>query len=620
MKVRITDLLDQFEDYYGTLEPGETGEEQPKGKETITVKQSKHSFSWKQGLSLAAALAVVVLAGFGISSLLKNRKPQSVTPADGISDTKDEVKEPAAEDVRNVEIPLSDEDQKSVNLFLTYLSQQGITEFVPGKVSEYELASFVHLYFKLNDRDAIKYQTETVYGDTIYETFTLEQANAITERFFGVTLHPAEGTDYTLQNGNNYILHEQYHDGIFWFPAADGDMHTGFSVCDTVNKNSEGELEITFTTYNVHDIDDYYDKFETVYTGLRIPAAEDLVGEGELFKTMHGNAKLRPVKDGWLLLVYEARVLEDGPDHREDDEEWPQEYPVTEYRLEGDVFKMHGEVNAYRYEPLPMDDGYQIVLHSYAESALDSVGKMSLEPDSEHDGYANWTMYGPNGNAFVSGSSITGRFCFTMSHSFEKVLEMTEAKIENKEMMEQKAKDFVALFPDIVGELVLDHWDYDTCYYHDERSSEMKDVEVPAITYYFRTPTGGRQKLAMREGYEAPIVCGDSGVLDLDYNCFSVTVWPDGTVVKADNYLTNANIVGNGTVRLPEEEDMENLLSFFSSTAENDTLVITAIKPTQYGVYFGSADIEPDVVVEYYYASKPDEKQSTLFVLRGLTD
>ncbi len=618
MKVRITDLLDHFEDHYGTLEPRETGEEQPKGKETITVKQSKHSFSWKQGLSLAAALAVVVLAGFGISSLLKNRKPQSVTPADSISDTGDDVKDPAAEDLRDVELPLSDEDQKSVNLFLTYLSQQGITEFVPGKVGEYELASFVHLYFKLNDKDKIVYRTE---NDESYETFTLEQANDVLSRFFGVTVSPVEGTDYTVQNGSNYAVHEQYHDGIFWFPAADGDMHTGFSVCDTVNKTAEGDLEITFTTYDVYDIDDYFNKFDASYIGMRIPEAEALVGEGELFKTMHGNAKLHPTKDGWQLMVYEARLLENGPEHREDDEEWPEEYPVTEYRLEGDVFKLHGEVKAYRYEPLPMDDGYQIVLHSYAERVLDSVGQMSLEQNSAHDGYANWSMYGPNGNSFASGSSVTGRFTWQLAPTFETILAMTEAKIEDREMMEQKATEFVGMFTDITGELVLDHWAEDTCYYHDERVSEPKDVAVPAITYYFRSADGAADHvLLMQPRYEAPVRSGDSNVLDLPYNCFYVTVWPDGTVASASNYITTAEIVDNGTVRLPEGKDMDELLSFFTSYTENDTLVITAIYPSQFGVYFGSADIEPDVIVEYYFASKPDEKQSTIFVLRGLTD
>ena len=617
MKVRITDLLDQLEDDYGTLRCEEADARVPGSKETITVKQSKHSFGWKQGLSLAAALGVVVLGGFGAARLLKSHKPKLNGQAAGTTVTDTSAEKPVPNAVRDVEIPLSDADQKSVNRFLTNLSQQGITEFIPGSVGEYDLVSFVHLYLKLNESDQMIYRSE---NDESYETFTLEQANEVLSRFFGLTVSPSEGTDYTVQNGDNYAAHEQFHDGIFWFPAADGDMHTWFSVCDTVNKTEDGDLEVTFTTYNVHDIDDYYDKFDSVYTGLRIPEAEALVGDGELFKTMHGNAKLHPTESGWQLLVYEARILENGPDHREEDEEWPAEYPVTKYRTEGDVIKLHGEVKAYRYEPLPMDDGYQIVLHSYTENVLDSVGQMSLESDSHHDGYANWSMYGPNGNAFASGSDITGRFSYSMDPEFDRVLAMTEAEIEDQGMLEQKAKDFVGMFTDITGELVLDHWASDVCYYHDERASELQDVSVPAMTFYFRTAEGGRQNLPMQEGYEVPVTCGDSNVLDLSYNCFYVTVWPDGTVVRADNYITSASIVDNGSVPLPEEEDLWRLLSFTTSFSENDTMVITGITPIEYSVYFGSADIEPAVLVDYYFESDPAQKQSTIFILRGLMD
>ena len=612
MKVRITDLLDQLEDNYGTLRSEQADAEVPAVKETITVKQSKHSFGWKQGLSLAAALGVVVLGSFGIGRLLKSRKPQGGNQPQSI--TQSNPSTPVLEQVRDVDIPLSDADQKSVNLFLTALSQQGITEFNPEKAGEYELVSFVHLYLKLNENDKLLYRSE---NDESYETFTLEQANEVLTRFFGLTVSPAEGTDYTLQNGDNYAAHEQFHDGIFWFPAADGDMHTGFSVCDTVNKTEEGDLEVTFTTYNVHDIDDYFDKFDSVYTGLRIPEAEALVGDGELFKTMHGNAKLHPTESGWQLLVYEARILEDGPGHREDDEEFPEEYPVTEYRLEGDVFKAHGEVQAYRYEPLPMEDGYQIVLHNYAEAALNSEGLMSLDADSVHDGYANWGMYGPNGNAFASGSDITGRFSFNLAPGFDKILEMTEAKIEDPDMMQRKAVEFAALFSDITGEIALDHSQEDTCHYHDERASELQDVTVSAITYYFRPVGKAYETRPMQEGLEVPVRSGDSNVLDLPYDCFYVTVWPDGTVISACNYITRAEIVQADTVRLPEEEDIWKIMEFMTSFTENDTVVITSIEPTMYGVYFGSGNIDPDITVEYYYASDPDNKQSTVFDLRG---
>ncbi len=618
MKVRITDLLDEFDDNYGTLRNEQADAEVPISKETITVQQSKHRFGWKQGLSLAAVLGVVVLGGFGVSRMLKARKTPAVTPADSITETQPpETGDLVQHDIRRqVQVPLTDEDQESVNRFLSYLSQQGITEFAPGKMSEYQLVSFAHLYYKINDHDAIAYKTKEVYSDTMYETITLEQANAVVERFFGATLEPVDGTDYTVQNGDNYVIHEEYHDGIFWFPAADGDMHTAFSVCDTVNKTAEGDLEITFTAYDVNNIDDYFDKFETVYLGLRIPEAENLVGEGELYKTMHGSAMLRPTEDGWELLAYEARILEDGPGHREDDEEWPEEYPVENVRVKLDVFTRHGEVQTYRYEPVPMDDGYQIVLHSYAEQVLGCP--LSLDQDSPHDGYANWGMEGGDGSAYASGSDITGRFVFNLAPSFDKILEMSETKIEDPDMMQRKAEEFAALFFDITGEITLDHAQEDDCHYHDERSSELRDLTVPAVTFCFRQPEGKLPMLPLQDGYEVPVLCGDSNVLDLPYHCFSVTVWPDGTVVRADNYISCAGIVKNDTLRLPEEADLNRLLvGFITSFAENDTMVVTGVRADQFSVYFGTADIEPAVVVDYYFESAPEEKQSTMFILRG---
>ena len=613
MKVRITDLLDQLEDNYGTLSGEYADDALPVGKETMTVKQSKHRFSWKQGLSLAAALGVVVLGGFGAAKLWKAHRQQPVAPAESISASEDnDPTTPTGEDP--VEIVPDDETQTGLNRFLTCLAQQGITDFDPQEAGEYELVSFAHLYLKLNERDKIVYRTE---DDESYETFTLEQANEVLTRFFGVTVSPAEGTDYTEQNGSNYAVHEQFRGGLFLFPAADGDPHTEFSVCDKVLQYEGGVYEVTFTTYDVNNYDDYYDKFDTVYTGLRIPESEALVGEGELFKTVHGTALLVAEDGGWTLLRCEGSRIEVGPGHREDDEEWPEEYPVENYRLEPangeSVFAQSGELKAYRYTQLPAAEDYISILEGFLLH--------TLVPDTEtmHDGYANHFAQWEDCNAAVSGSSVTGRFSFTFQPPTAYIEGMVGRTVDNRSEMEAQARAFVDRFVGITGELELAEVRPVTCSYNLYPSEDSTDVDIEALCFRFvsKDPT---VRLEIQDGLLAPVNCGDSTLEDLSEHSFTVTVLPDSTIISADNYITTADIAEDGTVRMIDESDMQTLLKFMTSFAENDTLVITSIRADGFSVYFGRPEIEPLITVEYYFESDPETKLSTEMVLPGLFD
>ena len=71
MKLKITDLMSLYEDDRRPLTPAEEPERRDPTEQAATqVKQSKHAFGWQQGLSLAAALGIVVLGGFGLQRLL----------------------------------------------------------------------------------------------------------------------------------------------------------------------------------------------------------------------------------------------------------------------------------------------------------------------------------------------------------------------------------------------------------------------------------------------------------------------------------------------------------------------------------------------------------------------
>ena len=300
------------------------------------------------------------------------------------------------------------------------------------------------------------------------------------------------------------------------------------------------------------------------------------------------------------------------------EEEWPQEYPIADCRLADGAIAQTGELNKYRYVQLDGAERYHDIVSQYLFRFLgDDLG---AEEDSPHDGYANWFITGENGGASVSGSSITGRFSYSMQPDFDRILQASASEITDPAAMERAARDFAALFSGITGELELLGSEEQEAYYHDERTNEMKDITVPVLVYTFRSKVHSELSLDIQEGLSAPVCCGSSDSADLAVHCFTATVWPDGTVVAADNNITAAAVEEAGTTRMIGESDLPVLVEFFTSYVENDTLVIESMRANSYSVYFGSADIEPTVTVEYRFESDPDTLLTSEFVLPGLFD
>lgn len=297
------------------------------------------------------------------------------------------------------------------------------------------------------------------------------------------------------------------------------------------------------------------------------------------------------------------------------EEDWPQEYPLDGYVLIDGAIAQTGSLNVYRYQQLPGAENYMNLAADYVRQALDCGDALTMQEDSPHDGYANWFMQAPNGNASISGSSITGRFCFSLYPGFDRVLEMSETAITDPGALEQAARDFVGRFSDITGELVLLQTRENPQSYHDERREGMYDITVPALAFTFCSAEHSRLELPVQEGLMAPVLCGDSNIEDLRVHCFTVTVWPDGTVVWGDNYITRAEAVPDGTVAMLDESNLSELTSYVTSLTEHDTLVIEEIRADAFSVYFGHALIEPLLTMRYHLASNPDEHLSTDFVM-----
>ena len=293
------------------------------------------------------------------------------------------------------------------------------------------------------------------------------------------------------------------------------------------------------------------------------------------------------------------------------EEEWPEEYPIESYRLLDGAITQTGRLSKYRYVQLEGAENYMNLLGDYVRETLHCGDELRMEEDSPHNGYANWNYYTPNGNAFVSGSSITGRFTFHLVPTFSRILEMTEREITDRDAMRQAAEDFAARFFGITGNLEIMECNDDQMYYHDERQSGMHDVTIPVTVFTFRSLTESSPKLDIQDGLAAPIVCGDSTVEDLHVHVLTVTVWPDGTVARANNYITKAKIVPDGTVRMVDESDLPELIQYLTSFAEHDTVVVERMRADSFSVYFGNATVDPLLTVTYYFESDPTEKRTT---------
>ena len=250
--------------------------------------------------------------------------------------------EPAAEQNNVQAIDLSE-----INWQLTYLAEQGIEKLETDLDEEYELAQFVHIYLKRHrdpGSDQLLYQSDETGS---YETVGLDWVNLILDNMFGKTLSPIEGTDYTVLRGENYAQHESYHDGFFWWPAADGDTSTRFARCDWA-RQKDGQVETSFMVYEADPaymeqqrsqditLDPGVDPEDWIWNQLiRMDDAElqTHIAAGEIIPIRTGTAKLQKhEQQGWRLLSYvtEPAALPTREDSAEDPEPVPESELPTE--------------------------------------------------------------------------------------------------------------------------------------------------------------------------------------------------------------------------------------------------------------------------------------------------
>lgn len=304
MKYKITDLMDLYEDKNCPLTPLDKNmQKMEENKEIIEVKASKHAFDWKQGLALAATVALLVVSGFGVKALLN--RTNTTTPATNPGHTEASVVETmkqteaketeasietvemtthAVETSAPKEIPTLADVQPMLNPLLTLFAEQNIRNFDSWTADEEELVNFAQLYFSL-------------HGGKGTKSATLEQLNEFLNKTVGRTVSPEDGASYH----NGFI---SYQNGTFSWSSAAGDQHSRFAVGTVLNNEPydwEGRivLSVSFTVYE--DLSDLY-SYDPAMLELSEEEADAKVEAGELGFVSDGQAWVEYV-DGDLRMV-----------------------------------------------------------------------------------------------------------------------------------------------------------------------------------------------------------------------------------------------------------------------------------------------------------------------------
>ena len=203
----------------------------------------KHGFGWKQALCIAAAVVLLIAAGFAVGALIKRGPAPTATgqaSATGVpegtpdhtaaTDAAKTTKEPIVWEVGD--------DKVRLNRFITDIVQQNITNTETDLDEDEELIRFVFGYRRANAPDTV---TEREDGGVSCRTLTLEQVNETLTYYFGKTVSP-DREDYSITLGENERFTCVFRDGCFWnippYPTEEFSFPTRFALVERVDEKT----------------------------------------------------------------------------------------------------------------------------------------------------------------------------------------------------------------------------------------------------------------------------------------------------------------------------------------------------------------------------------------------
>ena len=263
--------------------------------------------------SVAGCVSTKKTNGTDVSSSVTVTTESSSEPAssedssESVTAPSESEKASAAEDegvtkvsVADDNVKLSAERQEYVNGFLTAFARQHISYFDAANPGIEPYADFAHIYFVMNGYRSISYKNK---GDLSFEVFSLDDANSIVAKYFGVLLKeedckklPAPPSSHGDQPAGPF-----YEDGKFWYEAAGGEGYNILAVVDTCKNNGDGTHMLHFSVYTV-DSDDYSkDEVFKKYTKLTSAEAKK---DKTLKKVAAGTAKVDVGESGDYVMKF----------------------------------------------------------------------------------------------------------------------------------------------------------------------------------------------------------------------------------------------------------------------------------------------------------------------------
>ena len=140
------------------------------------------------------------------------------------------------------------------------------------------------------------------------DTFTLETVNELCMRFFGRTIHPANGVLYENQWGRQWV----YENGRFRFPSGDGEAYNRFAVVNSRLRLPGGDVILGYDVYEL-DLDEYWKSgMDGALYRMTTAQAQAAEASGRITRLGFGHAEAKPIeqngRDGYFLLRMETTL------------------------------------------------------------------------------------------------------------------------------------------------------------------------------------------------------------------------------------------------------------------------------------------------------------------------
>ena len=165
-------------------------------------------------------------------------KPEEATPAPTeATEPPTAVTEAPTEPVvqSNLLDSFSRDEMHRINIFLSNFSEQNFDTY---PCDDYAVATFAFLFAKYNGGDMVKVSEAYYY-------ITDSDMDAVTNRFFGKKLNLQDPSTLTGEYGQTI----SYHDGAYYFPAADGASVSYCTIATSMVDNGDETYSVTFDVY-----------------------------------------------------------------------------------------------------------------------------------------------------------------------------------------------------------------------------------------------------------------------------------------------------------------------------------------------------------------------------------